>query len=78
MPDTASTMQGLVLHGPGDLRLDEVPKPTAFPGSVVVQVIAAPLWDYVVSGHCYTLVYGKPANLTSPSTNPRPTSSAAR
>ena len=44
----SSIMKALVLHGPGDLRLDEVPKPTASPGSVVVRVIAAPLWDYVV------------------------------
>ncbi|KAH8651375.1 putative isopropanol dehydrogenase [Xylariales sp. PMI_506] len=40
-------MKALVLHGPGDLRLDEVPKPTAGPGAVVVRVEYAPLWDYV-------------------------------
>ncbi|KAI1134062.1 putative isopropanol dehydrogenase [Hypoxylon sp. FL0543] len=40
-------MKALVLYGPGDLRLKQVPKPTAPPGSVVVSVIAAPIWDYV-------------------------------
>ncbi|KAL2018150.1 hypothetical protein VTK56DRAFT_1226 [Thermocarpiscus australiensis] len=63
---SGAMMKGLVLHGPGDLRLEEIPKPTAFPGSVVVRVIAAPLWDYVadvVGGslnfpHAYPLVFG--------------------
>ncbi|KAJ7739833.1 putative isopropanol dehydrogenase [Mycena metata] len=37
----------LVLHGPNDLRLDQVPKPKASPGSVMVRVKAVPLWDYL-------------------------------
>lgn len=41
-------MKALVLHGPDDLRLEQVPKPEAEPGSVVVQVLSAPLWDYLV------------------------------
>lgn len=41
-------MKALVLHGPGDLRLEQVLKPTASPGSVVVRVIASPVWGYVV------------------------------
>ncbi|MCJ1386709.1 hypothetical protein MMC17_009835 [Xylographa soralifera] len=59
-------MKALVLHGPGDLRLEEVPKPVASPGSIVVRVIASPLWDYVsnvVDGsmkfpHAYPLIFG--------------------
>ncbi|ETS79001.1 hypothetical protein PFICI_08854 [Pestalotiopsis fici W106-1] len=43
----AQNMKALVLHGPKDLRLEEVPRPEAGPGSVVVQVLAAPLWDYL-------------------------------
>lgn len=31
-------MRALILHGPGDLRLDEVPEPVAGPGEVVLQV----------------------------------------
>ena len=31
-------MRALILHGPGDLRLEEVPEPTAGPGEVVVQI----------------------------------------
>ncbi|KAJ7712724.1 putative isopropanol dehydrogenase [Mycena metata] len=42
-----ATMKALVLHGPNDLRLDQVPKPKASPGSVVVRVKAVPLWDYL-------------------------------
>lgn len=45
---SAPSMEALVLHGPGDLRLDHVPKPSASPGSVIVRVHAAPLWDYLV------------------------------
>ncbi|KAL7625004.1 hypothetical protein AAE478_004218 [Parahypoxylon ruwenzoriense] len=43
----STKMNALVLHGPGDLRLEQVPKPTASPGSVVVRVLAASIWDYV-------------------------------
>ncbi|KAI1866643.1 uncharacterized protein JN550_007496 [Neoarthrinium moseri] len=43
----SSSMKALVLHGPGDVRLDEIPKPRADPGSVVVRVQSAPLWDYI-------------------------------
>ncbi len=42
------SMKALVLHGPSDLRLDHVPKPRAGPGSVIVRVETAPLWDYLV------------------------------
>jgi NADPH:quinone reductase-like Zn-dependent oxidoreductase len=42
------SMKALGLHGPRDLRLDDAPKPSASPGSVVVRVQAAPLWDYLV------------------------------
>ncbi|KAF2995906.1 hypothetical protein E8E14_000982 [Neopestalotiopsis sp. 37M] len=41
------TMKALVLHGPKDLRLEQVPRPEAGPGSIVVQVLSAPLWDYL-------------------------------
>ncbi|KAL1881218.1 hypothetical protein Daus18300_001069 [Diaporthe australafricana] len=59
-------MKALVLHGVGDLRFEDVAKPTASPGSVVVQVIAAPIWDYIsqiIDGslqftHDYPLVFG--------------------
>jgi L-iditol 2-dehydrogenase len=34
-------MRALVLHGPGDLRLEEVPEPVAGPGELVVEVSAA-------------------------------------
>ncbi|KAK6206492.1 hypothetical protein LQW54_007674 [Pestalotiopsis sp. IQ-011] len=59
-------MKALVLHGPNDLRLEQVPKPEAGPGSVVVQVLSAPLWDYlkeVVDGKrqyplAFPLVFG--------------------
>ncbi|KAE9375142.1 putative isopropanol dehydrogenase [Stipitochalara longipes BDJ] len=44
---SAPLMKALVLHGPRDLRLDHVPKPDATPGSVIIQVQAAPLWDYL-------------------------------
>ncbi|CAK7211450.1 hypothetical protein SBRCBS47491_001130 [Sporothrix bragantina] len=40
-------MKAVVLHGIGDLRLDEVPAPTADPGSVVVQIISSPVWNYL-------------------------------
>ncbi|CAK7224250.1 hypothetical protein SEUCBS140593_005511 [Sporothrix eucalyptigena] len=40
-------MNAVVLHGIGDLRLDKVPPPTADPGSVVVQVISTPVWNYL-------------------------------
>ncbi|KAF7562270.1 hypothetical protein G7046_g1849 [Stylonectria norvegica] len=43
----ALDMRALVLHGPDDLRLSTVAKPVALPGSVVVSVQAAPIWDYV-------------------------------
>lgn len=42
------SMNALVLHGPGDIRHERVSKPEASAGSVVVRVIAAPIWDYVV------------------------------
>ncbi len=42
------SMNALVLHGPGDLRHERVDKPEASAGSVIVRVIAAPIWDYVV------------------------------
>lgn len=41
-------MNALVLHEPGKISLETVPKPNAAPGSVVVKVLAAPMWDYVV------------------------------
>lgn len=41
------TMKALALHGLGDLRLENVTVPTAEPGSVVVRVLAAPVWDYI-------------------------------
>ncbi|KAJ6588644.1 putative isopropanol dehydrogenase [Mycena capillaripes] len=54
-------MKALVLHGPKDLRLDDVPEPTAQPGSIVVRVLAAPVWDYlpevVNGGRQYPLAY---------------------
>lgn len=34
-------VRALILHGPGDLRLDEVPEPRPGPGEVVVEVTAA-------------------------------------
>ena len=34
------TMQAVVVHGPGDYRLEEVPKPTPGPGEVLVRVEA--------------------------------------
>lgn len=34
-------MRALILHGPGDLRLEEVPAPVPGPGEVVVEVTAA-------------------------------------
>lgn len=42
------TMKALVLHGLNDLRLDDIPKPTAGPGSIIISVIASPVWDYLV------------------------------
>jgi NADPH:quinone reductase-like Zn-dependent oxidoreductase len=44
----SASMNALVLKGPGDLTLEQVSKPEASAGSVVVRVIAAPIWDYVV------------------------------
>lgn len=44
----ANLMKALVLYGPGDLRLESIAKPDAEPGSIVIRVIAAPLWDYAV------------------------------
>lgn len=43
-----ASMNALVLHEPGKLSLETVPKPSAAPGSVIVKVLAAPMWDYVV------------------------------
>ncbi|KAL1895237.1 hypothetical protein Sste5346_005382 [Sporothrix stenoceras] len=40
-------MKALVLHGIKDLRLDEVPVPTADPGSVVISMVASPVWNYL-------------------------------
>ncbi|KAI9661825.1 MAG: hypothetical protein M1821_009064 [Bathelium mastoideum] len=59
-------MDALVLHGPGDIRHERVSKPKASAGSVVVRVVAAPVWDYVsevLDGslhfpHAYPLVFG--------------------
>ncbi len=34
-------MRALILHGPGDLRLEEVPTPVAGPGEIVVEIEAA-------------------------------------
>ncbi len=34
-------MKALVFHGPGDLRLEDVPRPTPGPGDVLVQVAVA-------------------------------------
>ncbi|KAK3167998.1 hypothetical protein OEA41_004444 [Lepraria neglecta] len=45
------SMNALVLHGPGDFRHERVGKPEASAGSVVVRVIAAPIWDYVGNEH---------------------------
>lgn len=45
---STASMKALVLHGPGDLRLEHIPKLTANPGSVIIRVQAAPLWDYIV------------------------------
>lgn len=42
------TMKALVLHGLNDLRLDDIPEPTAGPGSIIISVIASPVWDYLV------------------------------
>ena len=44
-------MNALALHGPGDLRHEQVGRPEAPAGSVVVRVVAAPIWDYV-RGSC--------------------------
>ncbi|OBT39046.1 hypothetical protein VE00_10702 [Pseudogymnoascus sp. WSF 3629] len=60
------SMNALVLYGPGDLRHERVDRPEASAGSVVVRVIAAPIWDYVsevLDGslpfpHAYPLVFG--------------------
>lgn len=41
-------MNALVLHGPADARVEIVDKPSATAGSVVVRVLATPIWDYVV------------------------------
>lgn len=41
-------MKALVLRGLNDLRFDDVPEPAAEPGSVIISVIATPLWDYLV------------------------------
>jgi len=34
----AATMRAAVFHGPGDIRVDEVPRPTAGPGEAVIRV----------------------------------------
>ena len=34
-------MKALLFHGPGDLRLEEVPKPEPGPGDVLVQIEVA-------------------------------------
>src|SRR5579864_6362982 len=34
-------MKVAAVHGPGDLRLDDVPQPTAGPGDVVIKVVAS-------------------------------------
>ena len=34
-------MRAVMLHGPGDLRVEEVPDPVPGPGEVVVRVLAA-------------------------------------
>ncbi len=34
-------MKALVFHGPGDLRLEDVPRPKPGPGDVLVQVAVA-------------------------------------
>lgn len=41
-------MDVLFIHAPGDVRLDRVARPRVSPGSVIVRVIAAPVWEYVV------------------------------
>ena len=33
-----ATMRAAVFHGPGDIRVDEVPRPTAGPGEAVIRV----------------------------------------
>ncbi|KAI0007093.1 putative isopropanol dehydrogenase [Xylariaceae sp. FL0662B] len=50
----AISMKALVLHGPGDLRLEEVPKPAASPGSIVSEVISGVL----KFPHSYPLIFG--------------------
>lgn len=40
-------MKALTLHGSNDLRLEEVPLPAPDPGTVIVRVLAAPVWDYI-------------------------------
>ena len=34
----AATMRAAVFHGPGDIRVDDVPRPTAGPGEAVIRV----------------------------------------
>jgi L-iditol 2-dehydrogenase len=34
-------MRALILHGPGDLRLEERPRPTAGPGEIILEIAAA-------------------------------------
>ncbi len=37
-PRTSDTMQATVFHGPGDIRVESVPKPRAGVGEAVVRV----------------------------------------
>jgi L-iditol 2-dehydrogenase len=37
----SATMRGMVFHGPGDLRFEELPVPTPAPGEVVLRIDAA-------------------------------------
>jgi len=48
----ASTMAAAVLYGPGDLRIENRPVPTAGPGGVVVRAVAA------LSGATETVIAG--------------------
>jgi alcohol dehydrogenase len=38
LPRAGTTMRAAVLHAPGDLRLDEVPRPAAGPGEAVLRI----------------------------------------